>query len=179
MTGEQLIRAALAEGFAAAAVVPPQDLVFDPAFRPYCEENLCGKYGVNYSCPPDCGTPEQLRQKVLARPRALVLQTVWDIADWRDNAAVKQAKAAHNTATLRLVQRLRAGGCDGFPVGSSGCSLCSPCAITAGEPCRFPDLMYSCMSAYCIHVKALADRCGMDYTYTPGRLPLFGMYVCD
>ena len=58
MTAEQMVQYAYEEGFSAAAVVDPADIVFDPSFRPYCEENLCGQYGANYSCPPDCGTPE-------------------------------------------------------------------------------------------------------------------------
>ena len=43
MTNEQIIQYAVDEGFAAAAIVDTSDIVFDPAFRPYCEENLCGQ----------------------------------------------------------------------------------------------------------------------------------------
>ena len=60
MTAEQMVQYAYEEGFSAAAVVDTADIVFDPSFRPYCEENLCGQYGANYSCPPDCGTPEEI-----------------------------------------------------------------------------------------------------------------------
>ena len=58
MTYEQIIQYAIDEGFAAAEIVDTHEIVFDPSFRPYCEENLCGQYGANYSCPPDCGSPE-------------------------------------------------------------------------------------------------------------------------
>ena len=51
MTDNQLIRYAVEEGFAAAAVIDTDKIPFDPSFRPYCEENLCGQYGVNYACP--------------------------------------------------------------------------------------------------------------------------------
>ena len=74
MTDSEIIRLATAEGFAAAAIVDTRQIVFDPAFRPYCEENLCGQYGANYSCPPDCGTPEEMKQRILAHRKALVLQ---------------------------------------------------------------------------------------------------------
>ena len=60
MTAEQMVQYAYEEGFSAAAVVDTSDIVFDPSFRPYCEENLCGQYGANHSCPPDCGTPEEI-----------------------------------------------------------------------------------------------------------------------
>ena len=38
-----MIQYAIEEGFADAAVVATKDIVFDPTFRAYCEENLCGQ----------------------------------------------------------------------------------------------------------------------------------------
>ena len=130
MTWEEMTSMAAEEGFAAAVVTDTKDIPFDPSFRPLCAENLCGKYGVNYSCPPDCGTPDEM-----------------DVP--------------------------------GFPVGASGCALCETCAIVEHEPCRYPDLYYSCMSAYCIFVRRLAEQCGMEYDCGPGLLAFFGMYVFD
>ena len=45
MTNEQIIQYAVEEGFAAAEIVDTHEIVFDPSFRPYCEENLCGQFG--------------------------------------------------------------------------------------------------------------------------------------
>ena len=179
MTEEKMIAYAAEEGFAAAEVVDTKEIVFDPSFRPYCEENLCGQYGANYSCPPDCGTPEEMKAKILSHKKALVLQTVWQIEDYTDNKLIKEAKSSHNAGEQRLMKRLREEGCDGFCVGASGCALCSPCAIKEGEPCRFPDKQYSCMSAYCIFVRKLAESCGMEYSWGEGMLAFFGMYVFD
>lgn len=177
MTMDEMISFAAEEGFAAAAVVDTGDIIFDPSFRPYCEESLCGQYGINYACPPDCGSVEAMKQRVLAHRKALVLQTIWEISDYSDKPAIKQAKSAHNAAELRLVKRLRAEGCDGIIVGASGCALCSPCARAQGEPCRFPEYQYSCMSAYCVFVRKLAEACGMEYDCGEGLLAFFGMYV--
>lgn len=66
MKPDNIIAYALEEGFAAAEIVDTDQIIFDPSFRPYCEENLCGQYGANYSCPPSCGSPEAMKQKVLA-----------------------------------------------------------------------------------------------------------------
>ena len=167
------------EGFAAAVVTDTKDIPFDPSFRPLCAENLCGKYGANYSCPPDCGTPDEMRARIQAHRHALVLQTIWEIADYSDSKAIKAAKKEHNAATLRLLGRLRRADVPGFPVGASGCALCETCAITEKKPCRYPDLYYSCMSAYCIFVRRLAEQCGMEYDCGPGLLAFFGMYVFD
>ncbi len=179
MTEEQMIQYAAEEGFAAAAVVNTDDIVFDPSFRPYCEENLCGQYGVNYSCPPDCGSPEEMKQRILAHKHALVLQTMWEISDYTDKDAIKKAKGSHNAGALRLMKRLREQNCSGFLVGASGCALCTPCAAAKGEPCRFPDRRYSCMSAYCIFVRKLAEKCGIEYDCGEGLLAFFGIYVFD
>jgi len=179
MTGEQMLDLAAQEGFACAAVVGTDEITFDPSFRPYCAENLCGQYSANYTCPPDCGTPEQMKEKILSHPNALVLQTIWEISDYSDQAAIRQAKTAHNAAQLRLAKLLRENGIPGFLVGASGCALCSPCRKTLAEPCRFPDQSYSCMSAYCIFVRKLAEQCGMEYNCGEGLLAFFGMYVFD
>lgn len=179
MTHEQITALAAEAGFSAAAIVGTDQIVFDPSFRPYCAENLCGQYGANYSCPPDCGTPDEMKEKVLKYKHALVLQTIWEISDYTDAAAIKNGKQGHNQASVLLMQQLREAGHPGFMIGAGGCGLCTPCALKKGEPCRFPDLRYSCMSAYCIFVKKLADSCGMEYDCGEGLLAFFGAYIFD
>ena len=178
MNDTKIIEFAYELGFSDAAIIGTEKIVFDAAFRPYCEENLCGQYGINYSCPPDCGTPEQMKARVLSHKKALVLRTEWNI-DINDSDAVKKAKKSHNDATMRLIDTLKSEGCSGFMIGSSGCSLCTPCALASGGPCKYPDKRFSCMSAYCIYVKNLAHKCSMEYDYKNGKLALFGMYVFD
>ncbi len=179
MTDEQRIAWAVEEGFSAAGVLDTQRIVFDPSFRPYCAENLCGQYGANHSCPPDCGSPEEMRLRIQAHKRALILQSLWEITDYSDKPAIQQAKAAHNAAALRLAGRLRQAGDRGLLVGASGCALCHPCARAEHQPCRFPELQYSCMSAYCIFVRKTVEQCGMEYDCGSGLLAFFGMFVYD
>ena len=162
-----------------AEIIDTTEIEFNPAFRPYCEENICGQYGVNYSCPPNCGTTDEMKQRVLSHKKALVTRTVWDIADITDSEKVKAAKKIHNGYTFKIIEEMRKDGHNGFMIGTSGCTLCVPCALKSGEPCNFPDKRYSCMSAYCIYVKALAEKCNMTYDYKDGKLPLFSMYVFD
>ena len=176
---EEMVRMAEEAGFAGAALVDTKDIPFEPGFLVCCEENLCGKYGVNYACPPDCGTPQQMAARITAHRHALVLQTIWEIDDPMDNAKVKPAKAAHNRMERALIDRLQEKWPGGFMVGAIGCSLCETCAITEGKPCRFPALKFSCMSAYCIFVRELAERCGLEYDCGSGLVALFGLYVFD
>ena len=120
-----------------------------------------------------------MKQRVLNHKKALVTRTVWDIADITDSEKVKAAKKIHNGYTFKIIEEMRNDGHNGFMIGTSGCSLCVPCALKSGEPCNFPDKRYSCMSAYCIYVKGLAEKCNMTYDYKDGKLPLFSMYVFD
>ena len=179
MTDEEIVAAAVEEGFAAAAVLPTGEIVFDPAFRPYCEENICGQYDANYTCPPECGSPQEMKQKILAHRKVLVMQTIWEAQDFSDSKAIKAGKRHHNLSSQKVMKKLRSQGVPGFMVGSSGCSLCTPCRIQLGEPCAFPDLRWSCMSAYCIFVRKLADACEMEYDVGSGLIAFFGMYVFD
>lgn len=179
MTEQEIVQCALDRGFAAAAVVDTDKIVFDPLFRRFCEENLCGQYGANYSCPPTCGSPEEMKRRVLQHRRALVVQSAWDIEDYADEAAIHRAQEGHNAAEFRVVEELKRQGYDGLLVGSSGCRLCDPCAQKEGLPCRYPTLRYSCMSAYCIFVQALAEECGLPYNYGAARMGLFGLYAFD
>ncbi len=179
MTEQEMLSLAKASGFDAACVVDTAEIVFDAAFRPYCEANYCGQYGANYTCPPDCGAPEAMKQRVLAHKKALVLQTVWEISDWRDIDVIKKAKQSHNTGERTVLKALRENGVGGFLVGSGNCSLCSPCGAQQGKPCPHPEERWSCMSAYCVYVKGLAERCGMLYDCGEGKVAFFGMCVFD
>ena len=179
MSNNELLNYEMSLGFSNAELIDTKDLVFDPSFRPYCAENVCGQYGINYTCPPDCGTPEEMKQKIITHKKALVLESTWSIKDYSDLPAIKQGKAAHNHWQIQLLQQARSHGTDGFLVGASGCTLCSPCKRELGEPCCFPSLRWSCMSAYCIYVKKLADLCGMQYNPGTGSITFYGMLVFD
>lgn len=178
MTESEMVALAQTEGFC-AAVIDTGEIEFDPQFRDFCAENLCGKYGANYSCPPDCGSPEEMRRRILAYPRALVFQSVWPLPDVQDSAAVRDAKRRHNLGMLRVIDRLRAEGHGGLMAGASNCILCARCAILDRKPCPFPDRRFSCLSAYCIFVRKLAERCGMEYVTEPGTIAFFGLYAME
>ncbi|SCH48332.1 Predicted metal-binding protein (DUF2284) [uncultured Blautia sp.] len=57
-----------------------EDLVFDYSFRGYCEENVCGNYGTNHSCPPDCGTVQEMEERARQYRQDLVptVKSVWE-----------------------------------------------------------------------------------------------------
>lgn len=177
MNDKMMIEAALQTGFEAAVIVKTEDIPIDFNFRRYCEENICGQYGGNYSCPPDCGTCEQMQNRITSKRMALVVQSVNRIEDF-SSPEIERAKKRHCGFAIELEKKLKALNIEGFTVGACGCTLCDPCAKKLDMPCKFPDHLYSCMSAYCINVKALCEACGLTYDLSPD-LALFGMYVFD
>ena len=174
MTHTELIKMAEEAGFH-AAILPAKEIPVDGRFRKFCEDNLCGRYDANYSCPPGCGTVEEVHQRLLDQDTALVLQTIHDIGSYENKKAILSSKKDLNVAVLRLTDRLRQEGMDCFCLGYGGCPLCDPCKQTEGAPCAFPERRISCMSAYCIDVGKLADRCGLEFAWVQEKLFLFGM----
>ena len=172
-----MIDLAVKAGFERAAAVKTADIPIEFAFRGFCEQNICGQYGKNYSCPPDCGTPEQMRDKILSKKRALVVQSVNKIVDYSEKE-IRSAKSRHCNFAVRLENLLKSSGVEGFTVGACGCTICNPCLKELSLPCKCPERAFSCMSAYCINVKKLCDTCGFEYNLSP-HLALFGMYVFD
>lgn len=157
-----------------AVTAEPAAIPIEPSFRAYCEENLCGSYGANYSCPPDCGTPEELRRHILMQKRIIVIQTVWDIAD---GSAAEKAKLSHNESLIRLAECMRTEGIKCSALGCGGCTLCRSCGRKLNALCCFPEKRMGCMSAYCIDVAKLAEQCGLEFAWSNCSLYLFGMIL--
>ena len=178
MTDKELMQIAQENGFK-SAVISTKDIAVDYTFRTYCEDNLCGKYGANYSCPPDSGTPAELHRKILSKNSALVLQKIYDINGYDDKEAVQAAKQSVNYSVISVMEKMKAEGYDVIHLGYGGCPLCNPCKCTLGEPCAFPDKKISCISAYCINVTKLAKTANMEFDWSTNKLYLFGMILFD
>ena len=176
MEDKEILQLAAEMGFR-SAFVDTADVVQDASFRKFCEDNLCGKYNANYSCPPDCGTVEQVQEKLKTGKRALVLQTIWEIGSYENKQEILESKKSHNAAILRFTDTLRKEGVNGFCLGYGGCPLCDPCKRVENQPCAHPDKKISCMSAYCIDVAKLANTCGLEFAWIPEKLFLFDMFI--
>ena len=161
-----------------AAYIAVEDIPVNGDFLRYCEENRCGNYNANYACPPACGTPAELHEKLLGGKRALVLQSCFAIPGY-DSPEIPQLKKRHTAAIRDFMLSLRDAGYKVFGVGYGGCDLCERCSLLDGEPCRLPELRMSCLSAYCVDAAELAKRCELPFAWDPKKLHLFGMIVFE
>ena len=156
MDEQFLIDTALATGFTNVAVMDVKDLVYVPEYRKFCEENLCGNYNLLPVCPPVCGTAEEMHNRIVGYQRALILQTELKPVK-KEHSEYLAGKKAHNLLLEQLIAKLE---------------LKNILVMSCG-----PWKSYSCMSAYCIFVRKLAESCGLEYDCGPGLLAFFGMIV--
>jgi predicted metal-binding protein len=177
----QLYEIAADVGFDGTAVITTKQLQFVPAFRALCEKNDCGNYGKNYACPPSCGTPEEMKQKVLSYRKAIVFQSEFTVADAMDPALTKPMKESHIQKTRQAIEKMKEAGMkmDGFAVMCGPCNFCAVCAQVEGRPCPHPEKRASCLSAYCINATELATSCGMKLDWSGNQATFLSMYVYD
>lgn len=168
-------------GFEDAAVIDTAELQFVPEFRVLCEENDCGNYGKNYGCPPACGTPEEMKEKVLKYRKAIVFQSKTPVADVMDPLETKPIKKRHIQQTRQAMKKMEETGMkmDGFAIMCGPCNFCPTCAQAEGKPCPHEEMRVSCLSAYCVNATELADTCGMEMEWGGNIAAFFSLYVYD
>ena len=168
------------DGVYNCAFVDTKDLVFRPEFRSLCEEDTCGNYDVNYSCPPYCGTPEEMQAKVMQYKRLLVMQTAWDVSDVMNTEETKEAKAKHNAISFQVLDELKALGIESDAMMAGPCKQCKKvCMQMIGEPCPRDYKVYSCLSAYCLDVTHLAETVGMECWCGNTRVLYFSVFMFE
>lgn len=178
MTIQELIDTCKIGGFD-AALVSTDKIVFNPAFRLMCEQNLCSRYATTYACPPDCGSTDEMKQRVLRYSHAIVTKSAQPLKDWRDLEALELAKSRHNQGMLAIVQQARNHQIDCLYCGAGPCDLCEPCQLTKKEACPYPADRYSCLSAYCIDVKKLAETCKLSFKVKEDHVAFFSLIAVN
>lgn len=147
-------------GFTAAAFLPVSELIVVPEYRMFCEENLCGCYGVLSVCPPESGTVEEMTARFRRYQTALVLMIESTPADPSDRAEQKAAKRRQNELTEQLLDRMHADGLEDVLMMGAG-----------------PWKTASCMSAYCVNAQKMADAAGMPCWTNDGKVHYFSLLL--
>lgn len=168
-------------GFKMASLIPTEALVFVPEYRKYCEQNDCGNFGTNYGCPPYCGTPKEMEERVKDYSQAIVFQSSTKVLDIFNEEETKAIKKEHTRMTIKVMKSLKENGLtmDGFPIMCGSCSYCEQCGMKDGTPCVNEEMCFSCLSAYCIDAGQMAERCGMEIQWSGDVVSFFSLYVFD
>ena len=147
-------------GFTGAAFLPVRELGVVPEYRKFCEQNLCGNYGVLPACPPMSGTVEEMTAAMWKYETALILMIETTPADYRDAAEQKAAKKHQNLLTEHLMEQMRADGLHDLLMMGAG-----------------PWKHASCMSAYCVDAQKMADAVGMKCWANDGKIRYFSLIL--
>ena len=148
--------------------IPPYDGQTVARCRRMCEDNLCGKYGTNWACPP--GFDEHMDTLAEGFSSALLVSRTFP-CDPHDDGKVQEFNTLMKTTVRGILSRLRdAGiGCRGFSDG--GCDLCQTCAYP--DPCRFPDRVMPSVSAVGIDMGAYLESVGERFEFRNDRVTFY------
>lgn len=146
-------------GFKNAKEMLVKDLVFVPAYRKFCEDNLCGNYDKLPACPPKCGSVEEMNARMNEYKRALVLQTEVVLPEFNQEQYMV-AKREHNILAEGVIKQMELDGVGEYLFMAAG-----------------PWKNHSCMSAYCIDAQKMADLCGLICWGNDGKVRLFSLVL--
>lgn len=166
---------ALSLGVHKAVLIEIKDILFNPKFRKYCEENLCGFYNKNLMCPPDIGTTEEVINLAKSYKYGIFYQTKGIIKDYSDKNGILHAANMQNNIAQKMKKALNNIGIKNILSMSTHCKYCDRCAKVDNKPCHHPELAIGCLSAYCIDVQDLAEKYKMDYNCSEQVILHFGL----
>lgn len=178
MTMEELLALGRLYGFEHVGELNLTALEFDPRVREMCAADRCHLYGKCWTCPPHCGTLEEIEEKVRRYSRGILVQSTGRMEDDFDYEAIeatlrRQQRQFHN---LTSVIRRSHPGC--LPMTSGGCSICRVCTCPQ-EPCRFPEKAMPSMEACGLLVSKVCLDSGLGYNYGPRTITFTACVLVD
>ena len=139
MTDQELMDFAVQFGFTNVGMLNVPALEFSPDVRSMCAADKCRSYGRSWTCPPHCGTLEEIAEKAAAYSRGILVQSTAQMEDDYDVETMMETGEQQKERFLELVKELRKIYPNCLPMSAGTCTICSPCACP-DAPCRFPDL---------------------------------------
>lgn len=169
MDRNQIQQLALQLGFTACVPLNTASLEFRPEVREMCASGRCGNYNKSWSCPPACGSLEEIREKASAFSDGIIVQTTAQLEDSFDYEGMMDAAARHGASFEKLAEALRQDGLIFLPMGAGGCRVCQSCTYP-DAPCRFPEKRMTSMEAYGLVVSDVCKNSNVPYYYGPNTL---------
>ena len=166
MTNEELLKLAEECGFEHFGMLNVPALDFNPAVRDMCAADRCHMYGRCWTCPPGCGTLEEISAKAAAYQRGLLLQSTGEMEDDFDVEVMMGTAQTQKERFSKLCAAIRTQYPNCLPMSSGACTVCQQCTYP-DAPCRFPDRAIPSMEAYGLVVSKTCEDSGMKYYYGP------------
>ena len=171
-----LVQKALQAGFTCAGPLDPKTIELQEQVRAMCAENLCHQYGKSWSCPPACGSLEELKEELDCYSHGILVQTVAELEDDFDVDTMMQAEKEHKARFAAFYQVLRQQYSDVLALGAGCCTICKTCTYPH-EPCRFPEEKQISMEACGMVVSKVLKDNGMAYYYGKNTICYTSCYL--
>lgn len=145
--------------------IPVCKITFSPDLRILCEQNSCGRFARNYTCPPNIGKVDDLISKLKGYKRAVIWQNIYPLEDSFDFEGMMDGQKKHNAMTIKIANDVyeKLGRENALVLGAGGCTICDECALNTAEPCRNSELALSSLEAYGINVSELGNISSLKY----------------
>lgn len=153
-------------------LIETKQIVFSDEVRSLCEDNVCGKYGTTWACPPAVGTVSQCREKCLKYDMALVFNAKYDLEDSFDYEGMVRGHKEFKKVCDRLAGIARNSLHDFLLFSNESCTRCDKC--TYPEPCRFPETLFPSVESFGIMVNMLAKSANINYINGENTVTYFG-----
>lgn len=171
MNYEALIAQGKACGFTNVARLDPATIELREDVRAMCASGKCSMYGKSWSCPPACGTLEELRARISRYRDGILVQTVGQLEDSMDGEGMMEAESLHKRHFSDMHELLRKEYPALLAIGAGTCKHCKQCSYP-DEPCRFPDRMTSSTEAMGVLVLEVCKRDGLHIIVAPTPSPV-------
>lgn len=173
---QKLMGIALAAGAANVGTAKVADVKFSREFRDACAQNICGKYGTCWMCPPDVGDIDEMIARAKEYESIMVFQSIGQLEDSFDFEGMQDAAVKHNVLTLAVAEGVAGIQHEKKPLilGAGACHICGRCTKLDNLPCAHPNKAIPSLEAYGIAVSELAAVSGMKYINGENTVTYFG-----
>lgn len=164
MTREEAKQIAENLGFSHIGFFDAAGLEYRTEVRDMCRADKCNKYNRTWTCPPACGTLEEIAARTKDYDWGILLQTTGEMEDQFDAETIMEAMELQAERFMQFCDLLLDRGEDCLPMGSGGCSLCKTCTWP-DAPCRHPERVHPSMEAYGLLVNDTCKLADVPYYY--------------
>jgi len=173
---KELIKIAIGAGATNVGMAKVSDIKFSREFRDACAQNVCGKYGTCWMCPPDVGDIDEMIAHAKEYAHIMVFQSIGQLEDSFDFEGMEAAAVKHNALTMAVAEQV--GGLTQIKnpliLGAGACHICARCTRLDNLPCAQPDKAVPSLEAYGIAVSELAKISGLEYINGVNTVTYFG-----
>ena len=165
---KELEKLALDSGFTHAVPLDTTTISLKQEVRDMCK-NGCQQYARRWSCPPGCGSLNELREMICHYKKGILVQTVTELEDEFDWDGMIKAQNRHQEHFHLFLEKLCAFNPEFLPLGTGCCMICKTCSYP-DAPCRFPQKRISSMEACGMIVSEVCRQNRLKYYYGPNTV---------